>query len=146
MNLNFFTAEYPYRSNEAFIENEIPYLAQKFQKVKVFPHYFKEEKIRSIPKNASVCQIKISDSNLTLPFNYKILIVKFFILEFFSAPNKWYYLKHFRKWLSLLKVGAEKSYHIERNNLLLNDAVCYSFWMNDWALVLTFLKQKKVII
>jgi len=145
MNLNFFTAEYPFRGSESYIENEIPILGDNFSKIKIFPHFFEKENHRDIPKNAEICQLNESFNGEELSILYWLLIIKFFIIELFYARNKVYYLKNFGKWLSLLKIAAKKAVYIKNNNLLLNDAVCYSFWMNDWALVLVFLKEKKII-
>ncbi len=145
MNLNFFTAQFPFKNSETFIENELPIVASQFEKVNIFPHYFNNHKShRQIPNNVNVIQLN-NKKLLPLNFKYKILIVNIFINEFFLTPKKKFFLKTYRLRLSELKQTAIKAQYIETNNLLLKDAVNYSFWMNEWALVLTFLKKRKVI-
>ena len=145
MNLNFFTAEFPFKNAETFIENEIPIIAKSFEKINIFPHYFNNNKThRIVPDNVNVIQLE-SEKLGALSFNYKVLIVKFFINEFFLTSKKIFFLKTYRLRLSELKQAAIKAQYIETNDLLLKNAVNYSFWMNEWALVLTFLKKRKVI-
>jgi len=145
MNLNFFTAQFPFRTGESFIENELPIVAESYDEIKIFPHYFDfDQNQRKIPSHAKVEQLK-GFNLVNLNLSYKILIIQFFFIELRYTKSKLYYLKNFRKWLSLLKQAASKAQYIESNNLLLKNAVCYSFWMNDWALMLSFLKRKKVI-
>ena len=145
MNLNFFTAEFPFKNAETFIENEIPIIAKSFEKINIFPHYFNNNKThRIVPDNVNIIQLE-NEKLGALSFNYKVLIVKFFINEFFLTSKKKFYLKTYRLRLSELKQAAIKAQYIENNDLLLKNAVNYSFWMNEWALVLTFLKKRKVI-
>ncbi len=145
MNLNFFTATFPYKTGEPIIENELPILANHFDSIRIFPHVFeKNDKKRSIPSNCEVVQLS-SFENLKLQKSYFVLLFIFFFVELFYAPSLKYYMKNHKKWLSLLKIAAKKAQYIESNKLLLPDAVNYSFWMNDWALVLTFLKKRSVI-
>jgi colanic acid/amylovoran biosynthesis glycosyltransferase len=145
MNLNFFTAQFPYKTGESFIENELPIISSSFDTIKIFPHYFEmDQKQRVIPTNSKIEQIDNYNVH-KLNLSYKLLIIHFFLIELRLNNNKFFYLKNYRKWLSLLKQAAIKASYIESNELLLDDAVCYSFWMNDWALVLSFLKKRNVI-
>lgn len=145
MNLNFFTAQFPFKTGESFIENELPLVGQCFDEIKIFPHFFEEECLeRETPLNSTVEQID-EYSTQKLELSYKLMIVKFFVIELWYTKNKLFYLKKSRKWLSLLKQAALKASYIETNELLLKDALCYSFWMNDWALMLSFLKKRNVI-
>lgn len=145
MKLNFFTANFPYKNSEPIIDNEFPFLLEEFDEVKIFPHDFNSinENIERA-KEAEVYVLKdYTKSKLNL--QYFSLIIRFFITEFLNSKNKPFYFKKSRLWLSLLKAAALKAKHIEGNDLLLKDAVNYSYWMNDWALVLTFLKKRKKI-
>ncbi len=144
MNLNFFTSQYPFKTAESFIENELPIVASQFDNVNIFPHYFDSTKSRSVPNNVNVIQLNKND-NSKLKLSYKILLFRFFLTEFYLAPNKSIFLKRYRYLLSYLKQTALKAQYIENHNLLLKKSVNYSFWMNEWALVLTFLKKRKVI-
>ena len=145
MNLNFFTAKFPFFNSEPIIGNEFPYLEEAFEKIKIFPHFFEEttdhEKRGG---NAEVVQISNFEAT-SLDLKTKALIIRFFLLELWYTRAKWFYLKKTMLWLGYLKKAAQKAKFIEQSGLLLDDAVNYSYWMNDWALVLTFLRKRGVI-
>jgi glycosyltransferase involved in cell wall biosynthesis len=144
MNLNFFTASYPYNGGEYVIENEISILSEEFNQIKIFSHSSKQNITRQTPKN--VCVLNLDELKQSkLSFQYLIIIIYFIIIEFLKSNNKGFYLKKYRKWLSLLKQAAHKSQAIEKQELLLPNSINYSFWLNDWALVLTFLKKRNSI-
>jgi glycosyltransferase involved in cell wall biosynthesis len=144
MNLNFFTASYPYNGGEYIIENEIPILSNEFKQIKIFSHSTKQNITREIPNN--VFDLNLDDLKRSkLSLKYYFIIIYFFIVEFLKSNKKVFYIRKYRKWLSLLKQAAHKSQAIEKQDLLLSNSVNYSFWLNDWALVLTFLKKRKTI-
>ncbi|MFK8037017.1 MAG: glycosyltransferase [Crocinitomicaceae bacterium] len=146
MNLNFFTAKFPYTTAEPIVENEFPYLADSFNKIKIFTHstFSKPVFKRTVPENTEI--VDLFDFNeIELTFKYKIQILAFFLVEFVNCPNKRFFIKKAKLWLSYLKIAAKKAKHIEDFNLLLPNSVNYSYWMNDWALVLTFLKRRKTV-
>ena len=49
--LFFFTSEYPYGSGETFIENEIQYLASRFDKIVIVSNNTKDKQTRVVPEN-----------------------------------------------------------------------------------------------
>ena len=59
--LYFFTHSFPYGLGETFIENELPFLCDKFERVVIFPAVTNDtpSKARSLPKNAEVKIIQI---------------------------------------------------------------------------------------
>jgi glycosyltransferase involved in cell wall biosynthesis len=146
MNLNFFTSKFPFVGGEYIIENEIPVLKDYFTEIKIFPHFFgkSDKEQRNIPDNAVVVQL-LNFQDVKLSFKLYYLISIFFLTEFYFSKSKWYYIKKSTTWLSYLKIAAKKAVYIEDNELLLPNSINYSYWMNDWALVLTFLKRRKVI-
>ena len=145
MNLNFFTAKFPFYGGEAIVENELPIVSEYFDSVKIFPHIFtNQNESRKVEKNCTIHQLG-NFNDVKLSFSYKKLLFYFFCIELIRNKNLKYYLLNFKKWLSLLKIAAKKAQFIEDNDLLLKDAVNYSYWMNDWTLVLVFLKKRKFI-
>lgn len=145
MNLNFFTAEFPYGNSETFIENELPYLSEAFENVQVFAHLERDLKTkRKLEENCSLVNLKSFELS-TLSFKYYLIVYYFFFIELFKANHKWFYIKNTKRWLSLLSQGAKKAQYIEKHNLLLPNSINYSFWMNDWALVLAILKKRNII-
>ncbi|MFD1552172.1 hypothetical protein DNU06_00255 [Putridiphycobacter roseus] len=145
MNLNFFTAKYPYTKGEPIVENEFPYLAASFEQVNIFPHLFeKQDYCRDTSKNASRHNLG-EYKKVKLSWSWYWNIFYFYLLELSLAPNKKFYLKNSKLWLAYLKEAAKKAKYIEQTKVLLPNAVNYSYWMNDWALVLAFLKHRKCI-
>jgi len=144
--LNFFTAKYPYGNGESIIENELPITSKAFESVRIFPHFFdlSTHPTRQINKNNEIFQLS-NYVNQKLSLKDYYLIFRFFTSELFLTHKKRYYLKNYRRWLSYLKIAAKKSNELQNIENLFDNAVNYSYWMNDWALVLVFLKRKKVI-
>lgn len=56
MILYIFTASYPFGTKETYIKEELLVLANKFDKIIIFPHYYnnKDKTVRSVPKNVIV--------------------------------------------------------------------------------------------
>jgi len=145
MNLNFFTATFPYLKADSIVENEIPILSNNYDKIKIFPHYFGTENYtRKIEDNNEVCRL-LNFNNQKLNLRNKGVILKLFLVELFNCKNKIFYLKQSKKWLSLLKIASKKAQLITEQGLLLENSINYTYWMNDWALVLTILKSTKKI-
>ncbi len=145
MNLNFFTAEFPYLEKETIIENEIVVAADYFDKIKIFPHYFDSVSgKRELPGNTIVEQLG-NYSSVRLNFKDYLLILRLLLTEFSFSSNKKYFLKNTKRWLKLLFLACKKAKWIENEKLLLEDSVAYSYWMNDWALALVFLKRRNIV-
>ena len=146
MNLNFFTAIFPYTTLEPIVENEFMYSETAFKKIRIFPHFFKSQDSfqRKVSSNTKIIDLKDFES-CKLSLNYKVLIVKLLFTEFRLCPNKMFFIKNLRLWLAYLKAAAKKAKYLEDFNLLLPNSVNYSYWMNDWALVLAVLKERKTI-
>ncbi len=143
--LLFFTAEYPFFKGigEPFIENEIGYLADAFTEVIIFP-YNKTGASRDVPSN-----IKIGNLSFTskITFIDIFLIIKILLYEFSNVKNRMFFLKKIRMWASVLKKAVLSSKSLENiirseNN---TELIYYSYWMNEWALVLAILKHRGII-
>jgi glycosyltransferase involved in cell wall biosynthesis len=147
--LFLFTNEYPYGTGETFIENELTQHLQYFKSITIFP----------LNKKAGV---RILDPRITVvylfenqPYIPEKLIIRYFfhffgifIRECYSAGLT----RNFFKQLPALKSILLQNFH--RANLLQNylnkigdlkSTILYSFWTDDWATVLSILKEKKQI-
>ena len=83
MKLNFFTFEFPLGSWESYIENEILILSKNFDEIKIFPHYFKKDKIeRKLKENCKTIQLGDFHS-VDLDLKFKSLVIRFFFYELF---------------------------------------------------------------
>ena len=52
--LQLYTTEYPYGKTESFLENEVPVLAKKFEKIYIHPLLSKKGEPRELPDNVEV--------------------------------------------------------------------------------------------
>src|ERR1035437_721850 len=98
MRLFLFTDTFPHGLSEAFLENELPFLADKFEKVILIPLYNKPG-TRALPNNVkfwdTIIKFNPSDKfNMLRHGLFNLAPVGFAIKEFF---NKKVYLN--KKWL-----------------------------------------------
>ncbi|MBA3285337.1 MAG: glycosyltransferase [Nitrosopumilus sp.] len=152
--LYLFTSEYPYGSHESYLENEIVFLAEKFDAIYLFPRNNSKGNIRVVPKNVIVVntseQVLINYSPPKIFFSNILLIIKILLLEFVNVRSKWWFLKNIRKWNSNICQSINlsnnvKAHLLEQKFIPNAQLFFYSYWMNDWALMLAVLKDKKII-
>ena len=145
MELFLFTENFPFGKKEAFLENEITVLAQKFDKVHLFP--WKEmEGIREIPKNCVVHQLDFGNTSgvKKLVFSNLFLILEIVLLDLFSSEN--------RKSLKRVKAYFDDLIRLlfEANQLELKlnsigvkgERLFYTYWFANWTTVLSVIKSK----
>ncbi len=143
MNLNFFTATFPHQSGETFIENEIQVIAKRFEVITIFPHASKSgENSRIVPTN---CKIQETEKSGKLKVKDFILLSRVLLIELRLTSKKIYFIRHLRTWSSFVKQAILRANALENQAEINRETLCYSFWMNDWALVLTILKMRKKI-
>lgn len=144
MKINFFTAVFPYRSAEPFIENELPIVARNVDGITIFPYINDPAAMRRfIPSNCKV--ILNNQKPYSLNFRDYLLITKLIFSEFFLTSKKKYFLRNIRRWFSLLKSAFSTAKFLSTFPDLDKQTICYSYWMDEWALALTILKAKKKI-
>ena len=143
MNLCLFTRNYPFGKSESFIANEIKILSQKFENIFIFPLLISGEK-RKIPDNVDVIFLNEDyQRKIVLKSDFRLILCVFF-KEIFRKPT----LKNNPKEIfSYLLRMIFKSYQLndwilKQNN---SNAIFYSYWLDDWATILSVLKQKKII-
>jgi glycosyltransferase involved in cell wall biosynthesis len=144
-----FTVYYPFGQGEAFLENELPILAEGFERVKLFPLLVSGAP-RPLPPNVEVVQL-ISPEEVYRPIAFRHLAtalpgaLKVWLAGRRSAPSKAVFTKHRRVFRSQLRQALErtrllhmrlaKDYDPERT-------VLYSYWTSDWATVLGLWKVR----
>jgi glycosyltransferase involved in cell wall biosynthesis len=143
MNLCLFTRNYPFGKSESFIENEIKILSQKFDNIFIFPLLISGEK-RKIPDNVDVIFLNEDyQRKIVLKSDFRLILFVFF-KEIFRKP----WLKNNpKKNFSYLLRMIFNSYQLndwilKQNN---SNAIFYSYWLDDWATILSVLKHKKII-
>jgi glycosyltransferase involved in cell wall biosynthesis len=148
--LYFFTAEFPYgKLGETFIENEMPIQSRYFEEIVIFPLVSGSEK-RRIPENVITLKALNGRPGLNskkIFFSNIGLIITLLFREFLNCPNKLFFIKNGFYFNSLLIRAAYDAAYIEASISPQDrqNAVFYSFWMNDWALALAVLVHQKKI-
>lgn len=143
-----FTAQFPFIGSESFLETEIHYLSNAFDKIVIYPSRGFDKVQLPIPGNVEVRQFdlnrpvylrKLVSGNL-------FLIAKAFITEFIKSPHRWKYVNQF-KWNFNHLIGCinnavflkeELDKDIKANQE--TEFVCYSYWFNEWATILALSK------
>ena len=87
--LLLFTSSFPFGKYEAYLETEIIFLAKKFDKITIYPFFYKDKhmKMRKIPKNVEIINPILAISKLQ-----RIII---FLKKVFTSPCKSLFFKEF---------------------------------------------------
>lgn len=143
--LFIFTSQFPYGKAENFFENELPVLSGQFRHIHLVPLTSQVTGKRDTPSNVSVApalneRMKLNSRTL-FKSNFSLLF-RILSTELRHCPNKRFFLKKIRHFVSLLIRGLHDAQEISK---LLADnptPILYSLWMNDWALALAILKTQ----
>jgi N-acetyl sugar amidotransferase len=143
-----YTVNFPYGNSEPYLHNELPYLSKHFKKVIIIP-ILEEKGNVTLPTNVEVkflSEIKNYNTRRFLFIKNFWVIQKILFNEFINCNAKLFYLKRIRYYLSELLNAIELSEKITQIDLHEKSSTLhYSFWMNSWALALSFLKQTNKI-
>lgn len=134
------TASYPFGLGEQFIETEIKYLADAFEKVVIIPNNTEGEE-RLVPENVEV--LKPDFSGYSTKKGIKNIGVWFFfnLTAVLKSNNKILTLS------TLLRAGyqADVLFCFLKNNNLIDNTIHYTYWFNEQSTLLSILKSKKRI-
>jgi glycosyltransferase involved in cell wall biosynthesis len=141
MNLILISAEFPFGKGETFLENEVPILAQHFDKITIISLSENSEYTREIPSICEVFRYPVSLSKTE-----KILALGYLLLREVRVELKRvtsvYKLKVNFQIISTILVSwarAKKIKSIIRKHLN-SDSIAYSYWTDDSSLALAQLK------
>jgi glycosyltransferase involved in cell wall biosynthesis len=156
-NLILLTATFPYGNGEAFLETELPYLAQNFSKVIIIPT--KNTSIlnpRSIPKNCIINESIISKTNHKKSFNRKFsklassLTSLFFYREFLGLLPKKINKKVFSNLLNSTRDASlsKRAINDITNSYKFKDetTLIYSYWCTGATLGASLSSSKFPVI
>ena len=144
--LIFLTGGFPFGRGETFIENEIEELSLRFDEIIIIAHNINSNDKRHVPHNVSIKRINYESNFLS-----KILCFPFFFTKHFWSEL--YRIKFvYKKSLSIgilktMLISLQNSKRLSKkyNHYLLKnkekDLFMYSYWCNDSALALAFLKN-----
>jgi glycosyltransferase involved in cell wall biosynthesis len=141
-NLVLLTATYPYGNGESFLENEIEFLAQKFNRILIVSRAKDTLKQRQLPENVSVYNVKLKIGFSQKLKSFKYLFHREFFNERSAIEGKWFRVK-----VSLISLQQAvcilRFVHsiVKQENLLADSLVFYSYWWDDAALAAIMLKK-----
>ncbi|MBZ0204746.1 MAG: glycosyltransferase [Flavobacteriales bacterium] len=144
-----FTMRFPFGHGEAFLENELPILAQGFRRVRLFPLLSSGE-ARPLPAGVEVERL------FTLEEAYRPIALWRMFLDLprvlrlwrqakASAPSPAVFAKHKREFLSQLRQALERERLLRQRMSGQFDPEqvrLYSYWTSDWATVLGLWKTR----
>lgn len=135
--LFFFTSEYPFGSGESFIESEISYLSECFEKIIIVSSYKNDKQTRSVPQNVVVLRNRIE---IKLP-DKAIALLGFFSIPVFKELRSWknmsvsYKISNINYLLVSYFKSKKIDHIIEKLQLQLNiqkkNLYLYSYWWMD---------------
>ncbi|PWD97760.1 glycosyltransferase [Marinilabilia rubra] len=138
--LCLYTAQFPYGLGEQFIETEITYLAQAFERVVIIPAAA-EGTPRPLPANVEVRMIDYSGYSTVKGLRYVGFWIRHCINDVRRSTNKRLAIS------TLLRVGYQASvlHSFLKSNQLLGKALHYTYWFNEQSTLLAIIKEKKMI-
>lgn len=147
--LFLFTATFPFGKAESFLETEILFLSDKFEKIVIIPLSGQTQKIRNVPKNCIVEKPIITSrriqyfKGLFFPLTLSIFIGYFFRNRIYSNNRK------LKTWIigyvmanNLLSSKTIKSIF---KDLKSND-VCYFYWGKGSNILSYFYRGKAIFV
>jgi glycosyltransferase involved in cell wall biosynthesis len=138
-----FTTRFPFGNGESFMENELPILARRFKRIKLFPLMPIGEQ-RPLPPNVTVEKV-FSHSDVFRPMSLPMLLTQLSRLRHIwrailsSAPSQAVYRKHRRELFSLVRQAFQRERTFRRYTAAAYDpqnVLLYSYWTGDWATIL----------
>lgn len=146
--LCLFTHHYPFGTGEDYVHNELKVISKIFPKIYVFPIEASGES-RKVEHNIEVITTAKFNKGYRLQYflhHFKI-VSKLFLYELAFNTNRISILKNILLYLDLTIINLH--YYSNLKSFLksrkLDNLIYYSFWMHDWATVLSMLHSQKAI-
>ncbi len=149
MKIVLFTTSFPYGSGEQFLETEIKYLAEEFEKIVIIPASYGNSKVaRDIPKNVEL-QLPILRSSFKRVFNFRFInflfhfkYMKIIANDFVDALRK-KKLKLFFVALNISYYSSNEPYLKKILQNLSEDDIIYFYWGHGQTFILPFIEHSK---
>ena len=136
-NLVLFTTSYPYGKGESFLEAEINYLSEQFDKVIIFPIQITSE-IRKTPSNVTVNSEwnKIRSGN-----NIAYLKVLFQENLYKNLSFSWKFNIRLAHYIAI-DIKFQKVISYLEDKSLIDSSIFYTYWLAAHTVSLAFMKRK----
>jgi glycosyltransferase involved in cell wall biosynthesis len=145
--LNLFTQRFPYRGGETFLETEIHYLAEAFEKVYIFSLEKGTEYTIRLPENVFVKEIpqQAGEPLRKLVLKHFWILTGYFLRAFIRSKHRFKYITQFSyNWnhlMGILNLSNSVTLHFKN---CVEPQVYYSYWFNEWASALAICRQKGI--
>ncbi|MCO5273459.1 MAG: glycosyltransferase [Flavobacteriales bacterium] len=145
MELWLFTQSFPYGRGEAFLENELPVLAKRFGKVKLFPMHGGEG-MRPLPGNVEVHRLIEDPFARASPgqlLRYHRALLRMSVSLWKDMGTKLFQRRWRGELRSIMRGHVHRLAVLERDLLPQyrpKEVVLYSYWTHEWATLLALLK------
>lgn len=142
--LIIFSYEYPFGHAEVFLHNEIQTLKEAFSEIIIVPsrivwhRKLEYSHKRDLPPNVKLCQANFSFRYFSLGLFIRMLVLPFQVPKKFNIKNSFAILKQSFKISTLIGF-------IRHRQLILSDTIYYSYWKNESATAIAYLKYKNRI-
>jgi glycosyltransferase involved in cell wall biosynthesis len=149
--LYLFTAGYPYGyRDEPFLENEIEYLAEAFDKIVIFPKSKPSKDKRVTPFNVEVndCinQAELKNKKLAILSNL-FFVLKIVLPNAYKPQNVISFWKNFKLLSDILAQGIIRGKELKKElkNIDLSNTVFYDYWFTNSFYSISYLKTHRKI-
>lgn len=144
-----FTMNFPYGDREAYLENELPILAERFERIRIFPE-LPLDGLRNMPDNVET-ELLLPDPWATAGVGYllghprQLLALLASLREDTRGATRSAGSSSSRELLSRVRQLMRRATEVERTLLPQYDpakVVIYSYWTHNWATVLGLLRLR----
>lgn len=142
-----FTTRFPYGMREAFLENELPVLSERFERVRIFPEH-PEGPLRPVPANVSV-ELPVKDPFTRASAKEMLaawpLVLKLIIALLRDAPSLAVLRSQWPTLRSRLAQFIHRAAVLRRTILPTyrpDKVLVYAYWTHDWVTVLGLLRER----
>ncbi len=145
--LHIISERFPFGTGEQFFEAEVHEMATHFDEVVLYP-LGSGQLIKELPANVFINDVLVhTDRSVSklLMIKNSGLITKMIGLEILKNKQRTFIIFHLKRWMVAILQCQHLAKAFEQTINDRNENYFYSFWMNDGALLLSILKQKKRI-
>lgn len=145
-NLILLTASFPFGRQETFLENEIPILAEEFDKITIL-HSYNDGVKRSVPTNVDCIHSPLDlnkKENLKSYFHIFSFIVWKEMFRMLFVYKQMLSIGFFKTLFISISKGKKMQEAIEKQftSTEIRKSILYSYWCDDHAIGLAFLNKK----
>lgn len=137
-----FTTSFPYGHGETFLENEIPILLKEFGEVTLMP-INPIGKPRVCPDGVTILDV-FKDYDYQRKLNFPSLMQLFGVLFFGANRGNWIAGNFKISTSAILRTSSRANHLLKILQSIKNaeNAIYYSYWLSDWALILSLLSNR----